>query len=76
MPSVADGNLARPSQRPKRNLYFGSAALHSSTERGTYDLGDKSDGQLMGWSAAETLKCRVWGQEAFHETSRTRHRSG
>ena len=46
MPSVADGDLARPSQRPKRNLYFGSAALHSGTERGTYDLGDKSDGQF------------------------------
>jgi hypothetical protein len=32
--------------------------------------------QLMGWSAAETVKCRVRGQEAFHETSRTGHRFG
>jgi len=32
--------------------------------------------QVMGWSAAETLKCRVWGKEAFHETTCTRHRSG
>lgn len=29
--------------------------------------------QLMGWSAAETLECRVRGQEAFHETTRTRY---
>jgi hypothetical protein len=30
----------------------------------------------MGWSGAETLKCKLWGKEAFHETTCTRHRSG